>query len=432
MMDLQVSVESLDGLERRLKVQVPANRIETEVATRLKTVGRTAKLKGFRPGKVPPNVIRQRYGGQVREEVLQEVVQSSYSEAIMQHKIRPAGGPRIEPETVESGKDFTYTATFEIYPDIELRGIDKLKVERPEVTVTDADLDEMVQTLRKQRRTWSEVERKAAHGDQVTVDFDGSLKGEPIEGGKGEQVPVVLGEHQMLPDFERNLSGLASGDKKTFNLKFPKDYHTEELAGKKVSFDVSVHKVEEPALPEIDAEFLQGFGVSDGDVEKFRTEVRRNMTREVESRIRADLKQQVMEQLLESNPVAIPGVLVEQEAAGLRAESLRNMGITDEQDGPDTDAFRPAAERRVRLGLLVAALIEDNELEVDRDRVKDKVDEICAPYEQPEEIKKMYFQNPQLLKQVESAVMEDQVVDWLIDKAGVTVKVQTFSDLMDQ
>ncbi|MGI9354277.1 MAG: trigger factor, partial [Rhizobiaceae bacterium] len=391
MNDLQVSVEDLDGLERRLVVQVPAIRIEQEVETRLKSVGRTAKLKGFRPGKVPPSVIRQRYGGQVRDEVLQEVLQKSYSEAITQEKIRPAGGPTIEPGTNESGKDFTYTATFEIYPEIQLKGLDKLKVDRPDVNIDSGDIDDMVATLRKQSRTWTPVERKAAEGDQLTVDFDGTLDGEPIEGGKGEQVPIVLGEGQMLPDFESNLKGLSSGDKKSFKLKFPKDYHAEELAGKKVQFDVTVGQVDEPVLPELDETFLEAFGVKDGNIEQFREEVQQNMERESESRVRAELKQQVMEQLLEANPVAIPGVLVEQEAASLRAESLRNMGITDEQQGPDAEAFRPAAERRVRLGLLIAAVVQDNGLEVDRERVKEKVDEICAPYDQPEEIKKLYF-----------------------------------------
>jgi len=431
MNDLQVSVEDLDGLERRLVVQVPANRIDQEVETRLKSVGRTAKLKGFRPGKVPPSVIRQRYGGQVREEVLQEVVQKSYSEAITQEKIRPAGGPTIEPGTIESGKDFTYTATFEIYPDIELKGLDKLKVEQPDVKIDEGDIDAMVATLRKQGRTWAPVERKAADGDQVTVDFEGTLDGEPIEGGKGEQVPIVLGEGQMLPDFESNLVGLVAGDNKSFKLKFPKDYHADELAGKKVQFDVTVNQVEEPVLPELDAVFLEAFGVKDGNIEQFRAEVRQNMERESESRVRAELKQQVMEQLLEANAVGIPGVLVEQEAASLRAESLRNMGITDEQQGPDAEAFRPAAERRVRLGLLIAAVVQDNGLEVDRERVKQKVDEICAPYDQPEEIKKLYFQNPQLLSQVESVVMEDQVVDWLVDKAKIKVSKRKFSELME-
>ena len=279
-------------------------------------------------------------------------------------------------------------------------------------------------------RTWTPVERKAAEGDQVTVDFEGTLDGELIEGGKGDQVPIVLGEGQMLPDFEKNLIGLVRGADKSFKLKFPKDYHAEELAGKKVQFDVTVNQVEEPVLPELDAAFLEAFGVKDGNVDQFRAEVQQNMERESDSRVRAELKQQIMEQLLEANPVDIPGVLVEQEAASLRAESLRNMGIADEQQGPDTEAFRPAAERRVRLGLLIAAVVQDNGLEVDRDRVKLKVDEICAPYDQPEEIKKLYFQNPQLLSQVESVVMEDQVVDWLVDKADVKLSKRKFSDLM--
>jgi trigger factor len=433
MTDLQVSVETREGLERRIKVQIPADRIEDEVNSRLQRVGRTAKLKGFRPGKIPAKVIRQHYGGQIRQEVLQAIVESSYSEAITQEKLRPAAVPTIEPENAGAGDDFTYTATFEIYPDVKLAGLDGLKVERPQTEIEAADLDEMIETLRKQRATWLPVERSAAEGDQVTVDFEGSLKGEPIANGSGKEVPIVLGQGQMLADFEKNLIGLKSGSEKAFKLKFPKDYHAEELAGQKVDFQVNIGGVAEQQLPDVDQEFIKALGVASGDADDFREDVRSNMVREVDSRIKAEIKRQLMEQLMEANPIDLPAVLIEREAASLRDESMRNLGITDPQDpqAPGLDAFREAAERRVRLGLLVSAVIEENKLEVDRERVKQKVDEMCAPYDQPEEIRKLYYQNPQLLSQVENLVMEDQVVEWLVSKATVKDKVISFNDLMN-
>jgi trigger factor len=433
MTDLQVSVETREGLERRIKVQIPADRIEDEVNSRLQRVGRTAKLKGFRPGKIPAKVIRQHYGGQIRQEVLQAIVESSYSEAITQEKLRPAAVPTIEPENAGAGDDFTYTATFEIYPDVKLAGLDGLKVERPQTEIEAADLDEMIETLRKQRVTWLPVERSAAEGDQVTVDFEGSLKGEPIANGSGKEVPIVLGQGQMLADFEKNLIGLKSGSEKAFKLKFPKDYHAEELAGQKVDFQVNIGGVAEQQLPDVDQEFIKALGVASGDADDFREDVRSNMVREVDSRIKAEIKRQLMEQLMEANPIDLPAVLIEREAASLRDESMRNLGITDPQDpqAPGLDAFREAAERRVRLGLLVSAVIEENKLEVDRERVKQKVDEMCAPYDQPEEIRKLYYQNPQLLSQVENLVMEDQVVEWLVSKATVKDKVISFNDLMN-
>ena len=416
-----------------MTVEIPADRIEREVDTRLLNVGRTAKLKGFRPGKVPPKVIRERYGDQVRQEVLQEMIQSSYSTAIQQEDLRPAAMPTIEPGDAMPGGDFSYTAVFEVYPDVEIKGLDNMKVEQPETDVTDGDVDDMLETLRKQRADWSPVERKAADGDRITVDFEGTRNGEAFAGGSGEDVPVIIGQGQMLEDFEKNLKGLAPGDEKSFKLKFPKDYPAEDLAGEKVTFAITVKEVAEQQLPELTEEFVKGFGVESGDLEEFRADVRRNMEREAEVRNRAEAKRQVMEHLLDSNPIDIPAALTDQESVALRSESLRNMGITDENDpnAPPVVEFRDAAERRVRLGLLVAAVIQDNGLEVDRELVKERVDEICAPYDQPDEIRKMYFQNPQLLGQVENVVMEEQVVAWLIDRATVKVKKVKFSELME-
>lgn len=430
---MKVSVETNTGLERRLTVEIPAADIEKEVDTRLFKVGRSAKLKGFRPGKVPPKVIRERYGLQVRQEVLEDLIQSSYSSAIEQENLRPAAMPSIEPGAMQEGQDFAFTATFEVYPDIEIKGLDALKIEAAQTEVTDADVDDMLETLRKQRADWSPVDRKAADGDRVTIDFEGRLKGEVFEGGSGKDVQFVIGEGQMLEDFDKNTKGLKDKDQKTFKMKFPKDYHASALAGQKVEFAVTVNEVAEQQLPEVDEEFVKAFGIESGEVDALRADVRRNMETETVARNQAETKRQVMEQLLDANPIEVPSALADQEAASLRSESLRNMGIADADDpnAPPVAEFRDAAERRVRLGLLVAAVIQENGIQVDRELVKAKVDEICAPYDQQEEIRKMYFQNPQLIGQVENMVLEEQLVAWLVERSTVTTKNVSFSELME-
>ncbi len=433
MTDLQVSVEALEGLEKRMTVTIPATRIEKEIDTRLLSVARKAKMKGFRPGKIPPKVIRRHYGAEVREEVLNEMIQTSYSAALEQEKLRPAAMPTLEQGAAEIGDDFAFSATFEVYPEITLEGLDGFEVERAQTAIDDRDVDEMIETLRTQRATWNPVARKAAEGDKVTIDFAGKIKDEPIEGGAGQDVEIIIGQGQMLEDFEKNLVGLSAGDEKTFKLKFGKDYQAEELAGKKASFTVNVKEVAEQELPELDAEFVQAFGIDSGDLDAFRADVRKNMEREAEAMIRSDEKRQVMEQLLDTNPIAIPTALIRKEAENLRTEAMRNLGVdevnADDSRVPPLEAYLDAAERRVRLSLLVGAIIEENNLTVDRDRVTEKVDEICAPYDKPEEIKKLYFQNPQLLAQVENAVMEEQVVDWLVSNADLKVVTKKFSEL---
>jgi trigger factor len=428
---MQVSVEVSSGLERRMRVQVPAEKIDKEVESRLQKVGRSAKIKGFRPGKVPAKVIRQQYGSEVRQEVLQEVLQSSYSEAVMQEKLQPAGGPTIEPENLEEGKDLTYTAVFEVYPEFELKGLAKIKVQQPETTIQDADIDTMMENLRKQRASWSAVERKAADGDQVTLDFTGTLKGEPFEGGTAEAFPVVLGEGAMLPDFEKNLKGVAAGEEKSFKMKFPKDYHATELAGEKVEFAINVSEVAEQVLPEVDAEFVKTYGFESGELADLRKDIVANMERELEAKTKADVKKQLLEGLLDSNSIELPAVLVQQECESMQKEAMQRMGITDESQAPIADSFSETAEKRVRLGLLMSAAIRENDLELDSDRVTAKVDEICAPYDNPDEIRNIYLQNPQFLGQIESMVLEEQVVEWLVAQAKVSAKTMAFKELME-
>lgn len=431
MSELQVALETREGLERALRVQVPAARIDAEVSTRLQKVGRTAKIKGFRPGKVPAKVIRQRYGDQVRQEVLQDVLQSSYSEAVARQALRPAGGPRIEPDNVQEGQDLTYTAVFEVFPEIQLTAVDKLKLARPAVAMGDADVAEMIENLRRQRATWQPVERAARKDDQVRIDFNGVHKGEPLEGGQGEDVAVVIGEGRMLADFEKNLSGLKAGDEKSFTVKFPKDYHEASLAGEKVVFTVTAREVAESVLPELDTEFVKSFGVESGEMDDLMADVRRNMDREADARIRAEIKREVMEALLAANKIDVPRVMVEQEAASLQADAMRQMGIQEPAQAPDLATFLETAERRTRLGLLVGAVINDFKIEVDRQLVKAKVEEVSAPYDDPEQIASMYFQNPNLLRSVESVVLEDQVVDYILEQAKVSERQVSFSDLMN-
>ena len=432
MSELQIDMESGDGLERRLRVQVPAARIEDEVELRLRNVARTAKIKGFRPGKVPVTVIRQHYGDEVRREVLQEVLQSSYSEAVSQQNLRPAGGPRIEPDSLEAGHDLTYTAVFEVYPEVQLQGLDDIQVTRPVVSITDADIDAMIEKLRAQRADWNPVERPAREGDRVRVDFTAVLNNEPLPGGSGEDVSIVLGEQQMLPEFEASLTGLSAGDEKTFDLTFPDDYHEQSLAGQTATFTVQLREVAERVLPEIDDSFLRAYGITSGELEDLRADIRVHMQREVETRQRSELRQQVMEGLLAANELDVPGVLVDEEAEALQQEAMRQAGITDAAKAPPVDTFRDAARQRVRMGILASAVVSEFGLEADQDAVKAKVDELCSAYDNPEEIARMYLQNPQLLARVESAVLDDRVVDLLLAKAKVSEREYGFDELMQQ
>ncbi len=428
---MQVSIESENGLERRMRVQVPADRIENEVQVRLKKVGRQAKLQGFRPGKIPPNVVKQHFGAQVRQEVLQEVLQSTYSEAVTQQKLQPAGSPNIEPENLAEGQDLSYVAVFEVFPEVQIKGLDKIKVQQPEVSITPAEVDEMVQNLLKQRADWAEVDRKAADGDKVKLDFNGTVKGEPFEGGSAEDFEFVLGEGQMLEDFEKGIRGLKAGDVKTVKVKFPKDYHAPELAGAKAEFELTIKVVSEIVLPELSEEFVKSYGIESGAADDLRADILKNMERECDAKVRGEVKRQVMEGLAAQNPIAVPAVLIRQEAHSMQHDAMERMGIKDHAQAPPEDTFKEPAEKRVRLGLLLQEIIAENKLEVDRERVTAKVDELVAPYEKPEELRNMYLQNPRFLGQVENAVLEEQVIEFLQSKAKLSTKKMAFRELME-
>ncbi len=428
---MQVSVETTGSLERTMKVRVPAEQVEREVDARLKKVARTAKIKGFRPGKIPRKVVEKRYGGQVRQEVLSELLQKSYSEALQQEQLQPAGGPRIETDEAEAGKDFAYTAVFEVFPKIELAKVEGLAFERPTVEIQEEDVDEMLERLRTQRADWGPVERAAAEGDRVKVDFIGRIDGEPFEGGEGKDVPVVLGEGQMLGDFEQGIYGLKPGGSQTVPVTFPSDYRNESLAGKTAEFTVTAIAVEEKILPDVDEEFAKAFGIEDGSLETLRTEVRENMQRELDERIKAQLKRQALDQLVDQNPVELPDSLIQQEIQALQQEAMRRMGTEDPQQAPPADAFRDGARRRVAVGLLINALISRESIQVDPQRVMEQIESMAANYEQPEEVIRLYQSQPRLRSQIEMAVLEEQVTEWLVEHGEVADTPKVFRDFMD-
>ena len=428
---MQVTVESTGALERRMRVELPGERIEQEINSRLKTVGRTAKLKGFRPGKVPAKVVKQRYGKAVRKEVLSELMQKSYTDAVMQENLTPAGGPKIETEDNEGDNNFAYVATFEIMPKVELKDLDKITVEIPEVTIAESDMDDMILRLRRQKATWEEVDRKSDDGDKVVVDFNGTLKGDEFEGGKGTEVPVILGQAQMLPDFEKALFGIKAGDEKTFKVKFPKDYHAEELNGKKVDFAIKVHRVEEEVLPPLDDSLADAFEVKEGGLKKFLDDVKENMEREAEQKLKGDVREQIMNALLESNPLEIPNTLKQQEAHSMQHDAMQRMGVEDHDQAPPIENFSEMAEKRVQISLLIGQLITDQKLTVDADKVHERVEEMCAGYENSEDMVNMYLGNQQVMQQVEPMVLEQQALDWLLENGKSSTNKVGFTEYMN-
>ncbi|HLF12041.1 MAG TPA: trigger factor, partial [Gammaproteobacteria bacterium] len=354
--NFEVSLEAATGLERRMTVRVPAAEIEREVDARLAKVGRTAKLKGFRPGKAPQKVVRQYYGGQVRDEVLSDLIRSSYSHAIAEQKLNPAGGPRIEPLTDDAAEHFSYRAIFEVYPQIELQALDSISIEKPTVEIVDADVEAMIQKLREQRGEWNTVERKAVLADRVVVDFVGSIDDEAFQGGQGKEVSIVVGSGQVLEDFDEALQGLSAGATKRTAVEFPKEYPVENLAGKKAVFDITVHRVEERILPALDQAFAANFGVSEGGVAALKIDVRTNMERELAERIKSETKTRSFDALIKANNVVVPRTLVDQEIVSLQAEAMRQMGVQDPKQAPARERFADLAERRVTVGLLVQEL----------------------------------------------------------------------------
>jgi trigger factor len=428
---MQVSVETTGALERRIEVLVPAERVEKAIDERLQKLSRTVRLKGFRPGKVPVKVVRQQFGQQVRQEVLGDVMQSTFAEAITQEKLVPATGPKIEPINLEQGSDLKYVATFEVLPEIKLQGIESIELKRPAAEVTSDDVDAMIQNLREQRATYSPVDREARDTDRVVVDFAGKLDGQPFDGGQGENVSVILGAGRMLADFEAGLRGAKAGEQKTIDVKFPENYSAPNLAGKTAQFDITIKSVEERQLPELDDEFCKSYGVEEGGIQRLREEVEENMRRELGEAIRGRLKKQVMDGLLAANPLELPKSLVDQTVREMQIDAARRMGAVDMSQVPPADGFVEPARRRVALGLLVSEVIKTAEIKVDQAKVAARFEELALQFPDPSQAMQAYRNNPQIQRTLESSVLEDQVVDWVVERAKVVDEPSTFKELMN-
>ncbi len=431
---MQVSIETLEGLERKMTVQVPADTIDLAVEKKLRELSKTARIDGFRPGKVPLKVIQQKYGAPVRQEVIGDVIESSYREAITQENVRPAGIPNIESVNSEGKEEVSYTATFEVYPEIDQLKLESIKVERTLAKVVDADLEAMLQKLREQNKEWSEVNRKAKKGDQVLVDFEGRVDGEIFEGGTGKDMPVEIGAGQMLEDFEKGLRGLSAGEEKIVKVNFPKDYHGKEVAGKKAEFKLKATRVSEAHLPDIDEEFAKKFGVEDGGLDKFRADVRTNMEKELSQKLKSLNKNAVMMALLEENQVIAPSALVAEEVKSMKMQAAqrtgKDMASFDDSSLPD-DLFKEEGQKRVQLGLLINEVIKSEKIELDNSKLEATLTEMAGSYEQPEQVREYYRHNQEARSSLENMVLEDQVINHILDKATVTDKQSNFEELMN-
>ncbi|MFO1374557.1 MAG: trigger factor [Agitococcus sp.] len=430
---MQVSVENVSGLERRVKIAVPADQVEQAVNKKINQAARTIKMDGFRVGKVPLNVIKKRYGASIRAEALDDIIRDAYVSAIQQTELKVAGFPNIEPISFAEGKDVEFAAVVEVYPEVTLGDFSALAVERPTSEVTDADVDTMIANLCRQRAKWEESAEAAADQDRLTIDFEGSVNGEKFEGGTAQDFAIVIGSKRMIPGFEEQLVGSKAGEETVITVTFPADYQAENLAGKEAQFKINVKKVVKPTLPELDATFLEAFGVKDGNVDQFRADVRKNMERELRNGIRAKVKSAVFDALVKANSIELPKALVAEEINRQRQQAIQQFGGKNAQIKPEMlpdELFKEQSERSVALGLLVSEIIRANEITVDAERVRALVDEVAQSYEQPEEVVKWYYSSKEQMAQVQSAVLEDQVVDLVLAKAQITDKAVGYEELL--
>lgn len=429
---MQVSVTSTEGLERSMTVEVPADKINAEVQTRLKSMAGRVKIDGFRPGKVPFAVVQKRYTAQVREEVESEMLRSSFYEAIQQENLRPAGTPKIETAASVDDK-FAFTATFEVYPEVKVEIPADMVVEKPVVEAGDAEVDNMLDKLRKQRAGWEETDRAAETGDQLVFDFLGKIDDVPFEGGEAKDYALELGSNRFIAGFEEQLVGTKAGDNKDVNVTFPENYQSEALAGKPAVFDVVVKKVNAPKLPDIeDEEFLKALGVEEGGVEALRNNVRESMERELKQKIAAHVKEQALDKLLDANPIDLPSALVEDEIKQMADQARQSMGMQGEMELTEEirNALADRARRRVGLGLLVGELIREKGFKAEADKVRARIEEMAESYEDPASVLAWYYQDKTRLSGVEALVLEDQVVDWLLSEIKTEDVAKTFDDIM--
>ncbi|MEG5263714.1 trigger factor [Pseudomonas sp. JDS28PS106] len=425
---MQVSVENTSALERRMTIGVPAERIETEVNKRLQQTARKAKIPGFRPGKVPMSVIRQRYEDGARQEALGDLIQATFYEAVVEQKLNPAGAPSVEPKSFEKGKDLEYVATFEVFPEFTVAGFESISVERLSAEVAESDVDNMLEVLRKQNVRFEETDRAAQNDDQVNIDFVGKVDGEAFAGGSATGTQLVLGSGRMIPGFESGLVGAKAGEERVLNVTFPEDYQNLELAGKAAEFTVTVNTVAEPKLPELNEEFFKQFGINESGVDGFRAEVRKNMERELRQAIKTKTKNQVMDGLLAANPIEVPKALLENEVNRLRVQAVQQFGGNIKPDQLPAELFEEQAKRRVELGLIVAEVVKQFELKPDDARVRDLIQEMASAYQEPEQVVAWYYKNEQQMNEVRSVVLEEQVVDTVLQKASVTDKSVSYEE----
>ncbi|MGJ0490533.1 trigger factor [Methylobacter sp.] len=430
---MQVSVEKTSELSRKMTVSVPEEVVQEKMAARLKSLAREVKIDGFRPGKVPQHVVKKMFGDRIRGEVAGDLIQSTYFEALQDQNLKPAGHPHIHPSNETEG--FKYTAEFEVYPEISLEGVSQIEVKRPVATVSEVDVDGMIDKLRAQRKTWQKAERASQEHDRITISFSGVADGENFTDGKVENYQVEIGAKQMIPGFEDNLIGLEAGANKTFEVSFPEQYGNEKLAGKAAEFEVEVIAVEEPVLPEIDDTFVKAYGIEDGSVESFREDVRNNMERELEQALRGKLKNAVMDALYEKIQIAVPNTLVDQEVENMMKpyiETAKRQKMKLDDLKLPRDAFEEQAKRRVALGLILGEIIQKNDIKIDADKVRSAIEDMARSYERPEDVVKWYYSDESRLDDVRQMVLEDQTVEWLAAQAKVSDEPMKFDDVMNQ
>ena len=427
---MQVTVETTAGLERKMRVVVPSERVEVQVTEKIKQTAKQAKINGFRPGKVPLREVKRRFGAGIRQEVSSEMIQSTYGEALQKEAINPAGMPKIEEVNIEEGKDLEYTAVFEVFPEIEVSGLESIEVERLSSSIEEADLEKMIDTLREQRLVYAETDRAAAEKDQVNLDFEGFLEDEPFEGGKAEGTDLVLGSGSMIPGFEDGLTGLKADEEKDLKLTFPENYQAENLAGQEVLFKIKVNKVSEPELPELNDAFFEQFDVKEGGVEAFRKEVTNNMKRELDSAIKTKVKDQVMDGLSENNEVDLPQSLIDQEVNRMRQEAVQQFGGGAQFDPSmlPAEMFTEQAQKRVKIGLIVSSIVDKNNLVADAEAVRETIEEMAATYQEPEDVINYYYSNEQQLSQIQNMVLEGQIVDFVLESAKVIDKTVSYDE----
>lgn len=432
---MQTNEVTLGALERRIDLTINLKDVETQVSERLKRLSRTVKMAGFRPGKVPMKMVEQSYGPQVRNEVLGESVESAFSKSVQEQNLRVAGYPNIEPKATSAEGQMEFVASFEVFPEVVVGDLASAEIERPQLSVGEAEVERTIEVLRKQRTSYEKVERASAEGDRVVIDFTGRKDGEVFEGGQASDFAVVVGSGQMLPDFDAALVGLSVGESKTFDLTFPEQYQAANLAGQTVQFEITMKGVEGPILPEVDAVFAQALGVVDGDVAKMREEIKANLEREVARRIRARVRDQALEALSKACSFDIPKALVDGEAGRMAEAAKRDLaqrGVDVKNVPVSKDWFTEQASNRVKLGLAVSEIVGKNGLAAKPEQIRARIEDMAQTYEQPEEVVRWYYSKPENLRDVEDSVVEDNVVEWVLTQAKVSDKGFTFEELMEQ